>query len=130
MLELVSLSDIVADSSFFALKWNFQMSLSSKIADRQTARHPNFLVYYSFELDESSPKMMKLHPFGLICSSYPGLQRWICDSGSDQNGHEGLLRDLNKFIEVERSVQTQKVLRRHTHIGRDFDEEMEQGGHP
>ena len=105
------------------------MSLSSKIADKQTARHPNFLIYYSFELDESLPKMMKLHPFGVMSSSFPGLQRWIQDSSYDRRDHENLMKTLTHFIDVERSAQTQKVLRRHSHLGRDFNEEMDFGGH-
>lgn len=42
------------------------------------------------------------------------------------------MKDLNHFIEVERAVQTEKILRRHSHIGRDmseFEEEMERSSH-
>ena len=104
------------------------MSLSSKRADKVTARHPHFLIYYSFGLDESDPKIMKLHPFGLICSSYPGLQRWIYNNINDQFLHTRFFEDLTKFTEMEREMKTQKILRRHTHIGRDesqFDDFMD-----
>ena len=43
------ISDIDTENSFIALKWNFTMSLKSKIEDKaREARHPSFLVYYGF----------------------------------------------------------------------------------
>jgi hypothetical protein len=43
------ISDIDTENSFIALKWNFVMSLKSKIEDKaKEARHPSFLVYYGF----------------------------------------------------------------------------------
>ena len=119
MLGTADLSEIDTSYSYFALKWNFQMSLTSKITDQKTAKHPHFLVYYSFGLDESNSKIMKLHPFGLICSSYPGLQRWINNQIDDQFIHTRFFEDLTKFTDMERENRTQKVLRRHIHIGRD-----------
>lgn len=52
--ELESLShkqitEIDTENSFMSIKWNFTMSLKSKIEDKsKEARHPSFLVYYGF----------------------------------------------------------------------------------
>ena len=48
-LDQRQISDIDTENSFIALKWNFVMSLKSKIEDKaKEARHPSFLVYYGF----------------------------------------------------------------------------------
>lgn len=47
-----SLDRVDTTRSYFALRWQYQMSLTSKIASKSKARHPSFLVYYSFDVEQ------------------------------------------------------------------------------
>ena len=79
MLEQTSLDAIDTVGSYFALKWHYQMSLSSKLSQKKVHRHPNFLIYYSFQLDSSWTRQLRL--IGMQASTYGGLERWIGNSG-------------------------------------------------
>ena len=73
LLKTATLDDIDCQKSYFALKWNFQMSLSTKITDKQCAKHPNLLIYYNFVLEESPGQFSKIQPFGMVSQSHAGL---------------------------------------------------------
>ena len=70
-LETSTFNQIDPENSYLALKWNFSMSLKSKVEDKsKDAKHPSFLVYYSFGLHQ--PKQ-PLQVIGVQASSIRGL---------------------------------------------------------
>jgi len=106
-LNRTPLTEIDPENSFIAVKWNFTMSLKSKIEDKaREARHPSFLVYYGFPTIPG-----KLRIIGLQASTIGGIQRWTHKDIHGQEWYTTLSKRLNEFIDLSRAKGANSIFR-------------------
>ena len=114
VLEWATLDMVDVDRSYFALKWQFQMSLTSKIGSKRVFRHPNFFVYYSFNLEKVC-FTRQLQLIGLQASSFGGLERWFKPGSDiqaqiDRDTYISLNNRLKALVQFSSEKETQKYL--------------------
>lgn len=132
LLERTELTEVDATRSYFALKWQFQMSLTSKLGSKRH-RHPNFLVYYNFQIDREQTWTRQLKVIGMKASTFGGLQRWtginidynaimvnptiMLTLQKDQEVYNRLSDSLKELVQVTVERETSKYLLRKQYGG-------------
>ena len=104
------MDELDTDRSYFALKWQFQMSLTSKISSKKLHKHPHLLVYYSFQVDNTWTRQLSI--IGMQASTFGGLQRWLSPPLNDREVYFSLSNRLRDLVKVTIDRETQKYLLR------------------